>query len=129
MDSNQLLLDAALAHLRAQGRQARRVGSCVYRTAEGLGCAFAPAIREYSPDMEGTIAGALLDPANGFLGALHDWVRGADGLLANLIQSAHDNAASDTPADLEQFLWDFENAMQRLSLRYGLEYSPPEVQS
>lgn len=121
MDSNQLLLDAALAHLRAQGRQARRVGSCVYRTAEGLGCAFAPAIADYGPDLEGITARNILTSNTGRM-RLHEWARGCSPEFVEAVQHVHDfwTASSGEP-----FLHYIERGMARVANQFGLKYTPP----
>lgn len=112
--ATQAVLNAAWIHIHAQGEPSVKVSSldsgfvCRYRNPKGLGCAFAPAIKDYNPEMEGTPAGVLLKchPAQ-----LHTWARACNTGIAGRIQQAHDEAAVNFP---ETFLLTFQSRIQRI---------------
>jgi hypothetical protein len=111
------LFDKSVRHILKQKRKAFEGGSCRYRTTEGLGCAAAPFIKDYSPDMEGTNWKGLvhyydnspLDP----LAVKHvEFVR--------QLQSLHDRAAIESESD-EDFLRIYKLLVSTFAEAHGLQ--------
>jgi hypothetical protein len=117
MDPNQKLFDMALNHIRKQGVPSFDPGvhSCRYRHGE-LGCAFRPAIKDYHKSMEGDGASFLMEVEQD---RLYKWVLKCNPLLADTIQSAHDDAS-----ELDDFLNSFERNMKETAEGFGLKYTP-----
>ncbi len=120
--ANQRLFDEALKHIRAQRKQALQgdiaVGMCVYRSADGLKCAFGPAIRDYNVDMEGSSASEII---HDWPDSLHEWAQPASGYLADRIQGAHDSQRGFTG---DRFVHMFEQGMKTIAEDYNLTYTP-----
>lgn len=115
MKTEQRLFNEALAHIRKQGKPSiDDDNACLYRSPEGLGCAFAPAIKHYDPDMEDSTANHLLENHKE---DLYDWVHDVDTNFALDLQNAHD-CNSKAP----NFMVEFENSMGYLVDKWGLEY-------
>lgn len=119
--SNQNLFDAALAHIRKQGCQAGSTNncgnfSCKYRDDDGNGCAFAPAIKTYHPDLECRLADELILD---YKERLHDWAANCDPQIAKNIQHCHDSYDDENDGDFVKY---FETKMQTVAQRHGLVY-------
>lgn len=123
--ANQRLFDEALKHICKQGRKSAKDQwggtNCMYRSPEGLGCAFAPAIKNYISDCEGQDAGWFYQDDN--IDYLHDWAKDADPELAATIQLCHDDLV--LIEDEEEFVNKFKINMQRAAERYELQYIEP----
>jgi len=118
LKATQRVFDEALKHIRKQRRPSLDSHeSCVYRGPHGLGCAFAPAIKSYDPDMEGDSAIRVLDSYNE---NLHPWAREADRDACNDIQLAHDRSPRYDDAI---FMENFELLMRETADTYGLVYT------
>lgn len=118
ISADQLLFNKALDHIRKQGKPAMRNHSCAYRGRGNTSCAFAPAIADYSEDLEGSSAADLLVQQPD---VLYPWARTVDEGLANDIQAAHDGNAESSNND--NFLTLFESTMAKIANKYGLIYS------
>ncbi len=124
--NEQRFFDASLTHIRNQGKPSMGENmSCMYATASGLGCAFAPAIMEYDPAQEGSAAYEYP------LHLLHSWARELDSDLVSDVQSAHDLSSSLTATE---FLPSFERKMKDAAHNYNrniidstliVRYRPP----
>jgi hypothetical protein len=86
----QQLLNRSVAHIRQQGKPSMEDDSCLYRSPDGRGCAAAPFIKNYDPEMEHDDWSALavhwadaLDPE----AVLHE------KFVTDVLQESHDNAA------------------------------------
>ena len=126
-ESNQALFTASWNHIRKQGvpsvtqETSPNVTSCVYRNDAGLGCAFAPAIESYNPEMEGSSAAELLEQ---FPNSIFAQFRDAGHGFADSLQAAHDsNSNHCDPAD---FMKNFEGEMIYLAESYNLEVPKDE---
>jgi hypothetical protein len=129
--SNQAVFDAALKHIRKQGKPSMdEAGDCYYRSPEGLQCAFAPCIAIYDGGMEAFPASYLLDKWNG---CLHEWAQDCHPDLADEIQRAHDENGliklvnlwncPETVANINSpFVKNFEERMQSLAKYWDLKY-------
>ena len=127
MSIEQRLFDMALEHIREQkGPSTDKNGGCVYRTNDGKGCAFAPAIRSYESRLEGKNASTLLRHYRGFL---HPWVVGANERLADNIQLAHDDAVIEAKYTDKDFIVAFEENMHDVSEVFDVKYRLPEENS
>ncbi len=121
--ANQRLLDEAWAHIIAQGHASvyedsdmrYEDGVCRYDGGDGIGCAFAPAIKDYDPEMETVSAADVIEQ---FPNKVHAWVRDVNKLFANEVQRAHDNAVIQTPR--EHFMSKFKANMAAVAERYSL---------
>lgn len=123
--STQRVFDEALKHIRAQGQPSIRSKDnglrpvCMYRNPEGLGCAFAPAIKHYSIKLDrGHSARDLLRE---HASSLHDWAKKANALACCFIQAAHDNAATLHYA--AEFMPAFERRMRQVAKDWTLDYA------
>jgi len=125
--AKQRLFDKALKHIRNQGCQSKAGAlDCKYKQGN-LGCAFAPAIRQYDATMEGEQASDLIRdmPDN-----LYKWVLDVDLEFADQVQYAHDDYIYiDTLTKEEndaRFMECFEKNMKELSIKFHLVYSQPQ---
>jgi len=117
MKTKQELFDISLNHIRQQGGPSvNKSGGCVYRSKDGFGCAAAPFINEYVPEMEdhswGGLCGAWpdhLDPS-----AVEHY-----GFVSRL-QWCHD------ASPINDFMSSYEGRMRRLAEREGLQYALEE---
>ena len=111
--ANQRVFDEALKHIREQGKPSFVIHEdrCLYKSPEGLGCAFAPCIKTYLPEMENSYASDLLEcyPDN-----IHEWAQDCNRALADHIQRAHDEAARSMKTNSRSFMDIFESNMQEV---------------
>lgn len=122
-EANQQLLNEAWAHIIKQGcasvLEACDVdyadASCQYRNPQGLGCAMAPVIVDYDPEMETISAADLLSQ---FGENLHAWALDVRPDFAGEVQRAHDNATKH--ATRAGFIPAFKENMQATATRYNL---------
>jgi hypothetical protein len=120
--SNQAVFDAALKHIREQGKPSINEKGCLYLSSAGLQCAFAPCIAIYNPELEGKSAGQLLRE---YSPALYPWARDCVPELACQIQNAHDNLATRYRfmcMSNSDFLNDFELTMEGIAKTWKLKY-------
>lgn len=111
-EQQQYLFDTSARHILRQGRQSIRQvdGMCVYRAANGDGCAAAPFITEYDSLMEG----------RGWVGLIHLFRANlapetvGQSEFVSLLQVCHDHAGKGT------FMVDWSRAMRDLAEKYGL---------
>lgn len=124
-DANQRLFTEAWEHIHAQGCASVAEetgvsnydgGFCRYQTAEGLGCAMAPAIEDYSPEMETCGASRLMRE---FADNLYPWARDASELFVTTLQRCHDQATLS--GDRGRFMAEFEEAMRACAGVWDLE--------
>ena len=112
----QRALDKAYKHIIKQGAPSRAaLGRCRYRNENGLGCAFAPMIKEYSPTLEGRAAGNVVEY---YSRNLFKWARDLNISFAFDLQRCHDRVAVANP---ENFIRDFKVEIAKLAEKYGLE--------
>lgn len=114
----QSLFNTSLEHIRKQGKPSRKGKICVYKTEDGLGCAAAPFIKTYRPEM---------DSGNGICFS-HICSQFPDNVVkeafANMyfvdqLQNCHDRI--DTYSD---FMTQYEINMKNLAERFDLFYTP-----
>lgn len=132
--SQQKAFDIALEHIRQQGCPSGLIvgntAICKYRGPEGRGCAFAPFITDYNPQMENKKAYAIMqDWANSVRDVAHE----AGFTFMDLIQECHDSAFRHAKnmtfaetLDLDIFMEEYEQNMEVLSKKYELNYSKPQ---
>lgn len=109
---NQEIFDTVVKHLRTQKVQAvNGVGSCQYRTDDGLKCAIGCLLTdsEYSPSMEGCRVSEISLPAR-----LHGNLR-----LLGELQNVHDHHG-DTGGATK-----WEEALRAVADKFGLLYTLP----
>ena len=116
-EATQRVFGEALAHIREQGEPSINAGSvCMYKHPDGLGCAFSPAIMNYTPRMEFKKASSLLRYRSDHL---HEWARDAHPIACDYIQRAHDGNK-----DYHDFLDKFEESMKNVAELWKLNYEP-----
>lgn len=124
-EDRQYVFDVALAHIREQGGPSITEDhgdvNCAYKSPEGKSCAFAPFIKEYGGELEGTLAKDLVV---GSPERIDDRAVAAGSDFCRGIQRCHDYPSMSTT-----FLADYERDMSELASEYGLSYTPPEEKS
>lgn len=122
----QSLFNVAIQHVRKQGKPSgdEKGGRfiCAYRADDGLQCAAAPFIRDYSTTMEGSNFSSLATAPH-FRRFLDPLALKHNVLIAE-IQFCHDAPAG---AYAEDFLQEFEDGMAMVAARYGLEVPQREL--
>ena len=123
--ATQRVFDEAWKHILKQGQPSFNLEeyTCVYRNKitkrKILGCAFFPAIKRYSDELEGRSAADLLEYSTG---SLHDWARDCDTKAADDIQRAHDMPASDFDPEFPgEFIGQFKKNMTLVAHEYNLK--------
>ena len=120
----QQLFNASLEHVRKQGKASMLGTTCVYRGPNGEGCAAAPFIRIYSPDMENTNWHTL---ASRFPQSVSEDSRNFARFVTEL-QRAHDSSATYFVDDQQvvasdaKFMERYESAMKRIAENHRLDY-------
>lgn len=121
--SLQRIYEYALKHVRKQGKPAMNGNGCVYRACDGSQCAVGALLTDEQ------IATAGIGNGNSVAGHPEKFkaLIGADRTgeklrLLKALQGAHDNANHG-----EDFLRDFEWAMQDTAKKFGLRYAEPGV--
>jgi hypothetical protein len=128
LQATKAVFDAALKHVREQRCQSitmvydaeidEEKPSCRYRGPNGTQCAFAPAIKDYLPEMENMPADLLL---NKYYECLHDWAKNCNSTVAVRIQRAHDNWFDGEGVPFMEY---FERNMKKVAEIFGLDYTP-----
>lgn len=132
--ASQAVLNAAWDHILEQGEPSMSDNgsdSCMYKNPKGLGCAFAPAIKDYRPTMEGSVAEDLLDSFSDYL---HGWAQDCDTCFANAVQLCHDTPAQSIDAGFlgpDKFIAEFRARVTELvydPFHQWLELKHPDSQ-
>jgi|HubBroStandDraft_5_1064220.scaffolds.fasta_scaffold472574_1 hypothetical protein len=118
--TKQSLFDAMIGHLRKQGcRSVSPWGACMYRSPDGLKCAFGGVIpdRLYGAWMEGMNSGNVLR-AEDCPEELKTMFPVEVRPLAYAVQSVHDNHDNYEPSQ-------WEAHFKRVANEFGVRYSSP----
>jgi hypothetical protein len=129
-EAHQWLFDASLARIRAQGAPSMKdgsVGTCLYRGPGDRRCGAGDFILRYNTQME----------CNSWTNLCGDprWQDDLDPLavreqsFVGELQTAHDNAATESLRESRPFMPNYEAKMAALAINHGLKYVPAEVQS
>lgn len=104
----QQLLNRSLAHVRQQGKPSIKDDrlTCLYRSPDGCGCAAAPFITNYSPEMENK---TWMQVASMWLNNVEPAAAEHAVFVNNVLQVAHDDAARIVGKD---FLEAYEEIIQ-----------------
>ena len=126
-EANQEVFDRAWNHILKQGKKSITVNedgqvNCVYKSENGLSCAFAPCIKEYNPILENKSAFVLFD--NGYSECLDPVILNADPDFCSSVQYCHDGAPNDSD---KVFINDFKRRMIKLAKEKDLKISDPTV--
>ncbi len=116
-DERQALFDISLNHIRAQGEPSMDEQGCVFRNAEGLGCAAAPFITNYEPEVEEISIYGGCDVEKYF-----DPLAVKHSELVAMLQLAHDGVCEHI-----DFLGAYEYQMEKLAKKHSLSYTPPDA--
>lgn len=116
-EEKQYLFDKSLNHIKAQGKpSALPSGACQYKEGD-CGCAAAPFITEYKPEMEG----------HGFIGLIRHYKDCLNPMavkhcsFVSDLQSAHDRSVG-YPINNEGFMKDYLYNMKRIAKNENLTF-------
>ena len=127
--TRQEAFDIALNHIRKQNGPAFSEGlGCLYRTEDGMSCAFAPFIINYDSKLENVPANRLVQDSDGtFDGKIDSKVNPAHASFYADLQRCHDDAADGFIAgeDEEWFMEQYEKFMSQLAHYAGISYEKP----